>query len=237
MLLPNGEVLFKWPVGDHRITAGWYYSDGSLHRAIDLGVNNVPVYASGDGYVDMVQKWNGNKSGNQSYGNMIRIKHADWKGKRLQTRYAHLSNILVSVGETVKEGQLIGYSGNTGNSTGPHLHFEVIYNGVRVNPLNWLDNDFYVAYEYVKLGTYKSVELPKGNKLQILTIGPMGSTLAMIFWAQANKLSVGYKSEYADGAQETQILTIGPVSAGDAMNLWDMAKQYGLVYTSKYLEG
>lgn len=239
MRLSNGEALMLWPVTDHRITAGWYYSDGSLHRAIDFGVDTVPVYAAEDGTVDLVQVWNGNKSGNQSYGNMIRIKHADYRVKRLQTRYAHLSKIFVTVGETVTEGQLIGYSGNTGNSTGPHLHFEVILNGTRVNPLNWLDNDFYKAYEYVKLGTYVSIERPvikSDNRLQILTLGPMGGTLAMIFWAQANKLSLGYKSEYADDTQETQILTIGPCSNGDALTIWTMAKQYEITYKSQYVE-
>lgn len=237
MLLSNGELLMTWPVKDHRITAGWYYGDGSLHRAIDLGVNNVPVVAAESGYVNLTQNWNGyGKTGNQSYGNMIRLKHADHDKGTLQTRYAHLSKILVSLGQKVKEGQVIGYSGNTGNSTGLHLHFEVIYNGQRVNPLNWLDDDFYKAYDSVKLGTYKSVKIPK-VQLQLLTVGPVGNVLAMGFWEQANRLSLGYKSEYADAAQETQILTIGPVSSGDAMTIWNMAKEYNLEYKSQYVEG
>src|SRR5699024_8737638 len=78
-------------------------------------------------------------------GNMIRIRHADYGGKSLQTRYAHLSSYCVKQGERVREGQLIGYTGQTGNVYGAHLHFEVIWGGVRRNPLVWLDDDFTTA--------------------------------------------------------------------------------------------
>lgn len=144
MRLSNGETLLAWPLALHVLTAGWLYSDGSLHRAIDLrAAVGTPVYAAEPGTVDWVQIWDGKtKTGTQSYGNGVRIKHADYAGKSLQTRYAHLSKLCVAVGDTVAEGQLIGYSGNTGNSTGPHLHFEVIWGGIRRNPLVWLDADF-----------------------------------------------------------------------------------------------
>lgn len=156
----NGEVLFAWPLFEHTITAGWYYSDGSLHRAIDLrAAVGRPVYAAEDGTVDWVQAWDGHStSGDQSYGSLVRIRHADYKGGILRTLYAHLDSYRVSYGQTVKEGELIGYSGNTGNTTGPHLHFEVRLSGTRCNPLNWLDDDFTTAYSHVKLGDYKSVE-------------------------------------------------------------------------------
>ena len=162
MRLSNGEVLFNWPLAAHTITAGWYYSDGKLHRAIDLrAAVGTPVYAAEDGTVDWVQAWDGHStSGDQSYGNLVRIRHADYNGGKLQTLYAHLKESKVKYGQAVREGELIGYSGNTGNSTGPHLHFEVRLDGARCNPLNWLDDDFSVARSTVRLGSYTSVKRP-----------------------------------------------------------------------------
>ena len=69
------------------------------------------------------------------YGYVVYIDH----GNGVQTRYGHLSKILVRVGETVKQGERIALSGNTGNSTGPHCHFEIRINGEAVNPLNYLN--------------------------------------------------------------------------------------------------
>ena len=162
MRLSNKEVLFAWPLATHTITAGWYYSDGKLHRAIDLrAAVGTPVYAAEDGTVDWVQAWDGHStSGDQSYGNLVRIRHADYNGGKLQTLYAHLQRVTVKNGQAVREGELIGYSGNTGNSTGPHLHFEVRLAGTRYNPLNWLDDDFEVASDSVRLGSYTSVVRP-----------------------------------------------------------------------------
>ena len=181
MRLKTNEVLFTWPLAAHAITAGWYYSDGKLHRAIDLrAAVGTPVYAAEDGTVDWVQAWNGHStSGDQSYGNLVRIRHADYNGGKLQTLYAHLKESKVKYGQAVKEGELIGYSGNTGNTTGPHLHFEVRLNGTRCNPLNWLDDDFSVARSTVRLGSYTSVERPTdtgGEKIgSQFVIGPVSS--------------------------------------------------------------
>lgn len=162
MRLSNGEVLLHWPLYLHVLTQGWYYNDGSLHQAIDLRTQNGtdykrPVYAAEDGTVDQTQNWDGHtKTGMQSYGNMVRIKHAPYKGKTLQTRYAHLSSYCVKVGQKVKEGEIIGFSGVTGNVFGAHLHFEVILNGKRTNPLVWLDSDFTTASRQVF--TYRAGE-------------------------------------------------------------------------------
>lgn len=151
MRLSNGEVLLHYPLDLHVLTQGWYYNDGSLHQATDWRTQNGtdykrPVYAAENGTVDQVQDWDGHtRTGMQSYGNMVRIKHDPYKGKTLQTRYAHLSSYCVKVGQKVKEGELIGYSGVTGNVFGAHLHFEVILNGKRTNPLVWLDSDFTTA--------------------------------------------------------------------------------------------
>lgn len=125
---------FIRPVKTGKITAGMYYSSGKYHGAVDFGVSvGTPVYAAADGIV-VTSTW----GGSDSYGYYIKIKH--YNG--LYTLYAHGSSLVAKVGQEVKQGQLIMYSGNTGNSTGPHLHFEVIvapggYNN-RVNPLNYL---------------------------------------------------------------------------------------------------
>ena len=151
MRLSNGEVLLRWPLDQHILTQGWHYNSGRSHNGIDLRtqIGNTavrPVYAAEDGTVDQVQDWDGHtKTGMQSYGNMVRLKHAPYEGKPLQTRYAHLSRYCVKLGQQVKEGDLIGYSGTTGNVFGAHLHFEVILNGSRTNPLVWLDSDFTTA--------------------------------------------------------------------------------------------
>lgn len=162
MRLSNGEVLLHWPLDLHVLTQGWYYNDGSLHQAADWRTQNGtdykrPIYSAEEGTVDQTQNWDGHtKTGMQSYGNMVRIKHAPYKGKTLQTRYAHLSSYCVKVGQKVKEGELIGFSGVTGNVFGAHLHFEVILNGKRTNPLVWLDNDFTTASSQVF--TYRAGE-------------------------------------------------------------------------------
>ena len=141
MRLKSGEVMLRWPLSTHILTAGWTCNDGSAHNAIDLRAPvGTPVYAAEDGTVDWVQNWDGRTTtGTQSYGNALRIRHASTGGRSLQTRYAHLSRVLVSVGESVEQGERIALSGNTGRSTGPHLHFEIIVNGSQVDPLTILE--------------------------------------------------------------------------------------------------
>lgn len=105
------------------------------HPGIDLaGKIGTPIYASGDGVVYDPYA----KSGMHGYGQVVCIDH----GYGFKTLYAHLSKILVKPGEKVKRGQVIGLLGNTGPSTGPHLHYEVIKNGNKVNPINYIYNGF-----------------------------------------------------------------------------------------------
>ena len=160
MRLKNEEALLHWPLAQHIITAGWLYNDGSLHRALDFRASvGTPVYAAEGGTVETAYRWNGKRTQGDinSYGNMVKLRHTTYKYGTLETLYAHLSKLCVTQGQQVQEGQLIGYSGDTGNCYGAHLHFEVRWRGNRTNPLNWLDNDFSTASGAVKLGSYSSV--------------------------------------------------------------------------------
>ena len=212
MILDNGDVLFGWPLQSHVITAGWFYNDGSLHRALDFrAAVGTPVYAAEGGTVETAYRWNGRRTqwDTNSYGNMLKLRHADYRGGRLETLYAHLSKLCVAQGETVYEGQLIGYSGDTGNCYGAHLHFEVRWKGNRTNPLNWLDADFSTASNAVKLGSYSSVTAPtqdkpaaNTSKLQTITIGPISLGDAAQVYALCNQLGLTaaglYKSKWED---------------------------------------
>ena len=216
MRLQNGEVLLCWPLALHVLTAGYFYSDGSRHEAIDLRTNQggsvvKPVYAAEDGTVDWTQEWDGHtKTGMQSYGTALLLRHQEYGGVALQTRYAHLSRLCVAKGDAVKEGQLIGYTGETGNVSGAHLHFEVLLGGTRRNPLVWLDDDFTTANSGVY--TYQpgecavvrpAEELPDGDaRLQTITIGPVSqgdadAILALCKERELGKLGL-YRSAWAD---------------------------------------
>ncbi|RKF22501.1 M23 family metallopeptidase [Altericroceibacterium spongiae] len=96
----------------------------AAHKGVDLaGPRGTPVYATADGTIGKAQYFG-------SYGNYVQIEH----GGDLETRYAHLSSYTVHAGEHVKKGELIGYIGTTGRSTGPHLHYEVRVDGQAVDP-------------------------------------------------------------------------------------------------------
>ena len=101
----------------------------TYHKGIDWAVpTGTAVYASCGGTVAKAGWGSG-------YGYVVYINHADGR----QTRYAHLSKVLVKAGESVKQNQKIALSGNTGRSSGPHLHFEILINGKQVNPVNYLN--------------------------------------------------------------------------------------------------
>lgn len=175
----SGEWLFDWPTdAPHQLTQG-FINDGN---GIDIVTDTVqtsglkPIYAAESGRVDQLQYWNGKtKTGMQSYGNMVRINHGVYDGGVLQTRYAHMSRILVKQGQNVYRGQIIGYMGSTGNTTGQHLHFEVIWKGKRYNPLNWLDDYFVNKYASVANGAYHSVKRDSTVNLYYINAGPMST--------------------------------------------------------------
>ncbi len=127
---------FLWPAPScHYVSSAYGWRSRGWHKGIDLvksggGALGTPVIASRSGKVEVVQR------SNSGYGHMVLINHGDG----YKTRYAHLvsGSITVSVGDYVDAGQTLGKVGSTGNSTGPHLHFEVIYNGETYNPANYI---------------------------------------------------------------------------------------------------
>lgn len=127
---------FIWPVpGYYNITSYFGQRWGRLHGGIDIasaGIYGKPIVAAADGVVAAA----GYNTG--GYGNWVMINHGTNGGKQYATVYGHMcKRPSVSTGQSVKQGQTIGYVGSTGNSTGNHLHFEIRVNGSRVNPLNY----------------------------------------------------------------------------------------------------
>jgi murein DD-endopeptidase MepM/ murein hydrolase activator NlpD len=118
---------FVWPV--HGVLTSYYgWRWGRMHEGIDLAVaSGTPVVASAAGVV-IHAGWMG------GYGNLVVVDH----GGGIATAYGHNTSVTVGPGQQVAQGQLIAYSGNTGNSTGPHVHFEVRINGAAVDPLGYL---------------------------------------------------------------------------------------------------
>lgn len=122
-----GVGIFLWPTTE-RWLSGYPYNP-PIHPAIDIaGSIGNPVWASDNGVV-VYSGWS-----NYGYGNLVVIDH----GSGWQTLYAHLNTINVGCGQSVNQGEFIGGLGTTGNSSGAHLHFEMIYLGVKVNPWNFL---------------------------------------------------------------------------------------------------
>ena len=118
---------FVWPTNGV-LTSGFGWRWGRMHEGIDIAVpTGTPVVASAGGVV-IVAGWMG------GYGNLVVIDH----GNGLATAYGHNSGFAVGAGQSVGQGQVIAYAGSTGNSTGPHVHFEVRVNGSPVDPLGYL---------------------------------------------------------------------------------------------------
>ena len=122
-----GSGQFSWPVSGS-VTSGFGSRWGRMHEGIDIAVGQgTPVHAAAAGTV-IYAGWM------EGYGNLVAIDH----GNGLSTAYGHNSALACSVGQTVSAGQVIAYSGSTGHSTGPHVHFEVRVNGSPVDPLGYL---------------------------------------------------------------------------------------------------
>ncbi len=133
--------------GTQRLVSGFgmrihpIYKTLRMHSGVDFTApTGTPIYAPGNGVVKTVER---NRHG---YGLMIVIDH----GYGYETLYAHMSKFAVKRGQQVKRGEVIGYVGNTGVSTAPHLHYEVIRHGKKVNPVNYFFNDLSPEeFEYI----------------------------------------------------------------------------------------
>ena len=128
------SVPSRMPLEGSRMTSGYGMRDHPIlrqrrrHDGIDLAApTGTPVYATADGIVGRADWFS-------SYGLYVSIDH----GADLETRYAHMSRLAVSAGDRVRKGDVIGYVGSTGRSTGPHLHYEVRVDGVAVNPIPYM---------------------------------------------------------------------------------------------------
>jgi murein DD-endopeptidase MepM/ murein hydrolase activator NlpD len=125
------KFLMRTPINGARLTSGFgnrrhpVLGYTRMHAGVDFGAPiGTPVYAAGDGVVSRSGVMGG-------YGNVVDLDHdSTWS-----TRYGHLSRMVVRAGDRVTQGQIIAYSGNTGRSTGPHLHYEVRRNGQPINPM------------------------------------------------------------------------------------------------------
>lgn len=124
------------------------YKVKKMHTGIDFAASiGTPIYATADGVIDQLEiSFSG-------YGKMIEIDH----GFGYRTRYAHMHGFAVRKGQKVRRGDLIGYVGDTGLSTAPHLHYEVFVNGIHVNPVHYFFNDLNPA-EYEKIIELASIE-------------------------------------------------------------------------------
>ena len=128
------SVPSRMPLEGAQLTSGFGMRNHPVlggrrqHAGIDLAApTGTPVYATADGVVSRADWYS-------SYGLYISVEH----GASMQTRYAHLSRLAVAAGDNVKKGDLIGYVGSTGRSTGPHLHYEVRVDGLAVNPIPYM---------------------------------------------------------------------------------------------------
>jgi murein DD-endopeptidase MepM/ murein hydrolase activator NlpD len=128
------SVPSRMPLDDTRLTSDYGMRTHPVlggrrsHKGVDLSApTGTPIYATADGYVSKAEWFS-------SYGKFVSIEH----GADLQTRFAHMSSITVKAGTRVKKGDVIGYVGSTGRSTGPHLHYEVRIAGKAVNPVPYM---------------------------------------------------------------------------------------------------
>ncbi len=130
-MLPNSSPV---EAGYNSSSYGWridpFNGNKAFHEGLDFpAATGTVIHAAADGIVSMAEH-------SAAYGNIVKVEH----GSGLETRYAHASKLLVRVGERVTKGQAVALVGSTGRSTGPHLHYEIRYNGNSLDPRQYLQN-------------------------------------------------------------------------------------------------
>lgn len=137
-MLASIPAIMPLAKGSERLSSGFgyrihpIYKNLRMHTGIDFTApTGTPIYSTGNGVVRRAQR------DNSGYGLMVEVDH----GYGYTTIYAHLSKVNVRPGQSVKRGEILGMVGNTGLSTAPHLHYEVVRNGKKVNPINYFYND------------------------------------------------------------------------------------------------
>ncbi|MDH5355036.1 MAG: peptidoglycan DD-metalloendopeptidase family protein [Gammaproteobacteria bacterium] len=129
--IESNQARYIWPLTKIDVSSRFGQRNGRLHSGIDLRApSGTPIFAAADGRV--------NFSGyNRDYGHIVVIDH----GNGIETAYAHNSRNEVGEGQTVRQGQIVGRVGRTGNATGNHVHFEFRLHGRPLNPVNHIDED------------------------------------------------------------------------------------------------
>ncbi len=178
--------LLRTPVDSARVTSGFgmrfhpLLGYNRMHKGVDFGVPiGTPVFAAGDGVVEQAQ-WS------SGYGRWVKIKH----NGGFETGYGHLSGWAVKPGQHVRQGQVIAYTGNTGQSTGPHLHYEVMIKGDKVDP--------------------KSAKVPQGTVLAGRDLAAFKSEKTRIDTLIARNASEGDRLAKADVAKASQVADLRP---------------------------
>ena len=175
-----GHVNYINPINGV-ITSNFGWRDSTQHKGIDIGLKwGDKVVAALDGMVRFASRSGG-------YGNVIIIRH--YNG--LETVYAHLSKIKVKPGQIISAGQLIGLGGNTGHTTGPHLHFEVRFKGVAINPkylISFSDDGLLCDKLVIKMTKWGLAAFPKDEKVYTIEKGDTLYEIAKRFGVSTSSL-------------------------------------------------